>query len=83
MLQNYEISGKNEYLCEENLRKIMDKAKNTVRITAIRQTVYHDLMAKYENPIEHTCDVSPGQQWMSVGLVFNARVCRVAGQGRG
>ncbi len=66
MLQNYEISGKNEYLCEENLRKIMDKAKYKVRITAIRQTVYHDLMAKYENPIEHTCDVSPGQQWISV-----------------
>jgi hypothetical protein len=31
---------------------------NKVRITAIRQTVYEDLMAKYENPIEHTCDVS-------------------------
>ena len=44
----------------------MDKAKNKVRITAIRQTVYHDLMAKYENPIEHTCDVSPGQHWISV-----------------
>ena len=31
---------------------------NKVRITAIRQTVYPDLMEKYENPIEHTCDVS-------------------------
>ena len=29
-----------------------------VRITAIRQTVYPDLMVKYENPIEHTCDVT-------------------------
>ena len=28
---------------------------NKVRITAIRQTVYPDLLAKYENPIEHTC----------------------------
>lgn len=36
-----------------------------VRITAIRQTVYPDLMAKYENPIEHTCDVLEGQQWIS------------------
>ena len=36
-----------------------------VRITAIRQTVYPDLMAKYENPIEHTCDVKEGQQWIS------------------
>ena len=38
----------------------------TVRITAIRQTVYPDLMAKYETPIEHTCDVREGQQWISV-----------------
>lgn len=36
-----------------------------VRITAIRQTVYPDLMEKYENPIEHTCDVLEGQQWIS------------------
>ena len=38
---------------------------NKVRITAIRQTVYPDLMEKYENPIEHTCDVKEGQQWVS------------------
>jgi len=37
-----------------------------VRITAVRQTVYHDLMARYENPIEHSCDVAEGQQWISV-----------------
>ncbi|MBR2103067.1 MAG: TIGR04076 family protein [Prevotella sp.] len=37
-----------------------------VRITALRQTVYADLMAKYENPIEHTCDVREGSQWLSV-----------------
>ena len=39
---------------------------NKVRITAVRQTVYEDLMAKYENPIEHTCDVRVGQQWVSI-----------------
>ena len=39
---------------------------NKVKITAIRQTVYPDLMAKYENPIEHTCDFEEGQQWISV-----------------
>ena len=39
---------------------------NKVRITAIRQTEYPDLMAKYENPIEHTCDVKEGQQWISI-----------------
>ena len=37
-----------------------------VRITAIRQTVYEDLMTQYENPIEHACDVKKGQQWVSV-----------------
>ena len=36
-----------------------------VRITALRQTVYNDLMAQYENPIEHTCDVQIGQVWIS------------------
>ena len=39
---------------------------NIVRITALRQTVYQDLMEQYENPIEHTCDVKVGQQWISV-----------------
>ncbi|MBQ8797670.1 MAG: TIGR04076 family protein [Oscillospiraceae bacterium] len=34
-----------------------------VRITAIRKTSYPDLMAKYENPIEHACDVQEGQVW--------------------
>ena len=37
----------------------------TVRITAIRQTVYPDLMARYENPIEHACSIRAGQQWLS------------------
>ena len=35
-----------------------------VRITAVRQTVYPDLMAEYENPIEHACDVKVGDQWI-------------------
>ena len=37
-----------------------------VRITAVRRTVYADLMAKYENPIDHACDVVEGQVWISV-----------------
>ena len=36
-----------------------------VKITAIRKVQYVDLMAKYENPIEHTCDVFEGQSWVS------------------
>ena len=38
-----------------------------VRITAIRKTVYPDLMAKYENPIQHACDVEEGQVWIANG----------------
>ena len=38
-----------------------------VRITAIRKTVYPDLMAKYENPIQHACDVGEGQVWIANG----------------
>ena len=32
-----------------------------VRITIIRKACYPDLMAKYENPIEHACDMCEGQ----------------------
>jgi len=38
-----------------------------VRITAIRKTVYPDLMAKYENPIQHACEVEEGQVWIANG----------------
>ena len=37
-----------------------------VRITAIRKASYPDLMAKYENPIEHACDVEEGMSWIAV-----------------
>ena len=36
------------------------------RITVIRKCHHADLSAIYENPIEHTCDVTMGQQWVSV-----------------
>jgi uncharacterized repeat protein (TIGR04076 family) len=36
-----------------------------VRITAVRKTEYPDLMARYENPIQHACDVKEGQIWVS------------------
>ena len=36
-----------------------------VKITAIRKVQYDDLIAKYENPIEHTCNVYGGQSWIS------------------
>ena len=38
-----------------------------VRITAVRKASYPDLMAKYENPIQHACDVCEGQVWIANG----------------
>ena len=38
---------------------------NKVKITAVRKTEYPDLMAQYENPIQHTCDFLVGQTWIS------------------
>lgn len=37
-----------------------------VKITAIRKACYPDLMAQYENPITHTCDVEEGMIWICV-----------------
>lgn len=31
------------------------------RITVMKMACYKDLMEKYENPIEHACDIKPGQ----------------------
>lgn len=36
-----------------------------VKITAIRKACYSDLMAQYENPIRHACDVEEGLVWIS------------------
>lgn len=33
----------------------------TIKITVMRMARYDDLMAKYENPIEHACDLHLGQ----------------------
>ncbi len=38
-----------------------------VKITAMRQTVYTDLMEQYENPIEHACDIKVGQVFIANG----------------
>lgn len=37
-----------------------------VKITVIRKASYPDLSAKYENLIEHTCDVNEGDAWISI-----------------
>lgn len=37
-----------------------------VKITALRKIQHSDLIAEYENPIEHTCDINEGDTWISV-----------------
>lgn len=37
-----------------------------VKITVVRKVRHDDLIAKYENPIEHACDVEEGSVYISV-----------------
>ncbi len=36
-----------------------------VKITAVRRTLYPDLIEQFENPIEHACDTEIGKVWVS------------------
>ncbi len=38
-----------------------------VKITVMRKARYDDLIAKYENPIEHACDLLEGQVFIAEG----------------
>ena len=49
-----------------------------VRITAVRQTVYEDLIEKYENPIQHPCDVRIGDVYVSENAQRPQELCKSA-----
>ena len=49
-----------------------------IRITAIRKASYPDLMAKYENPIEHTCDVMGWLFWSMIPVSIIAALATFA-----
>lgn len=49
-----------------------------IKITVIRKASYPDLMEKYENPIEHTCDVQEGQVWILRDLEKPVDLCQSA-----
>ena len=38
-----------------------------VRITVIRKVCHRDLMERYENPIEHACELQEGQVFIANG----------------
>lgn len=46
-----------------------------VRITVMRMARYDDLIEKYENPIEHACDMTVGQSFISVGAQRPQGMC--------
>ena len=46
-----------------------------VRITVIRKASYTDLSEKYENPIEHACDLKEGQVFISENAQMPEGMC--------
>ena len=48
------------------------------RITVMRTTEYADLMAQYENPIAHACDMAVGQVFLANGWEKPAGFCQSA-----
>ncbi|MBQ9165851.1 MAG: TIGR04076 family protein [Oscillospiraceae bacterium] len=46
-----------------------------VKITVIRKASYPDLSAKYENPIEHACDIQEGAVYIANGWVKPEGFC--------
>ena len=49
-----------------------------VRITVMSKASYPDLMAKYENPISHACDMQEGQVFIANGWQIPHGFCRSA-----
>lgn len=51
-----------------------------IRITVIRKACYRDLMERYENPLEHPCDLSVGQSFECDGGSRPEGLCESAWQ---
>ena len=49
-----------------------------VRITAVRVARYDDLIEKYENPIEHACDMQLNQVFIANGWEKPEGMCQSA-----
>ncbi len=46
-----------------------------VRITVLKQAKYVDLIKKYENPIEHACDLKVGDVFISCNAQKPENLC--------
>lgn len=51
-----------------------------IKITVMKMTRHDDLIEKYENPIEHACDLSVGQTFYCEGWVKPEGFCDSAWQ---
>ena len=49
-----------------------------IKITVVRMTCYKDLMEKYENPIQHACDLHEGQVFVTDGWQQPEGLCSSA-----
>ena len=49
-----------------------------VKITPIKRVVHEDLIERYENPIEHACDVVIGKTFISSNAVCPNGFCKSA-----
>ena len=50
----------------------------SVKITVLKQTQYKDLIQKYENPIEHACNLKIGDTFVSVNAQKPDNLCNSA-----
>ena len=49
-----------------------------IQITVIRKVCHKDLMEKYENPMEHACDMEEGQVFIANGWEKPEGLCESA-----
>lgn len=49
-----------------------------IRITVLRMARYDDLIARYENPIEHACELREGQVFIADGWQRPEGMCESA-----
>ena len=47
--------------------EVVKDAMKKCKITVMRKACYKDLMKKYENPMEHACDMEEGQVFIANG----------------
>ena len=52
----------------------------TCKITVVRKAAYPDLSKKYENPIEHTCDIKVNDVFLSINCTKPVGFCESAWQ---